>query len=752
MNDINESLKTLIDKLHAEESENHKTETSPFTPQEAQAFCGWLYSKPLSETGESLAVRSLEIIRRFPEMINVDFLCSEFLLYMDKTDQHINSPNPAAENIFCSLIETISCCTQYPENENDYNENIKMIEKEVTTKIETMKDKKIKLPQKTNEYMRLFYNYDTEYPKKGTELLLEILLAEKELRQFLFAGLGIPISYLIYFIVLDERRHFYPIIKQAAMLALSSRQENYLWKKLNEMRGGLLINKTAYAPIIKEATVTEFSHSICKAMRILNEEYDYSIIKETAHAVLETMPNSRMFLHEYPLKITTDSGGEALTFYQYSLSFQTMYLSPDGAPVMRFTNLEDYTIPNNRGIPAALFRSKEIALPFIHRENMRYSGIENEAEIRLKYLNWRSNFEAANNVPPFVRAASVQKAEKLIETYMMFLEMYVQSEDIFTSQGGQKISRDDITFFLEKNFDLSALTADSLLNAKINLFFLKPLYSIFKQGNEDEETLAGINKYIESIYGKPLCAQEADEKARDIINKENERITAMNKDIDNETGILFPLIMENSFIWTKLYNILIKKYKKRNTLLLWEYRGILNDMKERPKKPFFYAALNTTGKYVKNKMLNTVKAFEKDYKWFKKARMWIYNYIYAKLDRAEKKLDICGWIEQNGECLRKDRQCCTTTLPCGYISEKGCRIKSLSCKFCLCYAARAKAVTYYQGRRFLEKRRLYSFWCQALNIPLKIRCSQHDSFDEKAKELYVDVTADNWFDNILRGA
>ena len=750
--EINESLKTIINELYAEESKGSKTETNPFTPQEAQTFCSWLYSRPLFETGESIAVRSLEIIRRFPEMIDIDFLCSEFMFYIDKTDLHINRSNPAAENIFYSLIETMACCTSYPVNENDFNESMKKIEKEVIEKIETINDKKLKLPEKSDEYLNLFYNQDTEYPEKGNELLMEILLAEKELRQFLFTGLGISVSYFIYFIAIDERGHFSPVVKQAAMLALNFNHDNYLWKKLKEMRSDLFTEKTATAPVIKDASVIEFTHSICKAMRILNEEYDYSLIKETAFAVLETMPNGRAFLHEYPLKITAKAGDDLLTFYRYSLIFKTMFAPPDGAAVKRYVKMEDHTAPNSRGLPAALFRTKEIALPFIHRESMRYMRIENEAEIRIRYLNWRSTYDEVNAAPLFVRAVTAEKARKLIETYMMFLEMYVQNEDMFTSQGGRSINREDIAFFLEKNFNLSALNADSLLSAKINLFFLEPVYSIFKPGNGDEETLAGINSYIESIYGKPLTKHEADEKARDTINKENERITAMNKTIDDKTGILFPLLTENTYKWERLYNILTEGYTRRNTLLFWEYRGVLKDIKERPQKPFYYQILKNSGKFIKNKMLNTVKAFEKDYKWFKKVRVWVYNYIYRKLDRTERKLDICGWTEQNGECLRKDRQCCISTIPCGYMSEKGCRVKALSCKFWLCSAAQAKAASHKNGRRFLEKRKRYNFWCQALNIPLKIRCSQLDSFDEKAKEIYVDITADNWYDSILKGA
>jgi hypothetical protein len=39
--------------------------------------------------------------------------------------------------------------------------------------------------------------------------------------------------------------------------------------------------------------------------------------------------------------------------------------------------------------------------------------------------------------------------------------------------------------------------------------------------------------------------------------------------------------------------------------------------------------------------------------------------------------------------------------------------------------------------------------CQALNIPLKIRCSKLNSFDDKAKEPLVDVSMPDWFDKAL---
>ena len=48
-------------------------------------------------------------------------------------------------------------------------------------------------------------------------------------------------------------------------------------------------------------------------------------------------------------------------------------------------------------------------------------------------------------------------------------------------------------------------------------------------------------------------------------------------------------------------------------------------------------------------------------------------------------------------------------------------------------------------------RRKYSFWCQTFNVPLKVRCSWRNSFDEQAKEAFIDVRAEGWFDVALRG-
>jgi len=37
-----------------------------------------------------------------------------------------------------------------------------------------------------------------------------------------------------------------------------------------------------------------------------------------------------------------------------------------------------------------------------------------------------------------------------------------------------------------------------------------------------------------------------------------------------------------------------------------------------------------------------------------------------------------------------------------------------------------------------------------LNVPLKVRCSYLDSFDVKAKEPFVDVSDNNWFDKPMQ--
>jgi hypothetical protein len=137
---------------------------------------------------------------------------------------------------------------------------------------------------------------------------------------------------------------------------------------------------------------------------------------------------------------------------------------------------------------------------------------------------------------------------------------------------------------------------------------------------------------------------------------------------------------------------------------------------------------------------------------FINARKWLYDYFYQKLDDAEKSLDICGWREHHGECLRRDRNCCTIphTNPC--LTATGCNSKALACKFWLCSAARSRLAAAKQGRRLLSQRRLYSYWCQALNIPLKVRCSRLNAFDDKAPEPFVDVSAPDWFDKPLAPA
>ena len=149
--------------------------------------------------------------------------------------------------------------------------------------------------------------------------------------------------------------------------------------------------------------------------------------------------------------------------------------------------------------------------------------------------------------------------------------------------------------------------------------------------------------------------------------------------------------------------------------------------------------------------MRAVTAIEKDYPAFKKVREKLYDYFFNRLDKAEKALDVCGRREQGGECLRRDRQCCTIPFSCPDLTAAACSLKALSCKFWLCSAARARLAATRRGRSFLAKRRRYSFWCRALNIPLKIRCSRRDSFNDKSPRPFADTSDSDWFDKPLKG-
>ena len=458
------------------------------------------------------------------------------------------------------------------------------------------------------------------------------------------------------------------------------------------------------------------------------------------------MPESRTFLYNFPLTISNASGVELLTHIHYTLSLRTFWSDNDGNSIIRrFIEIKDYTIPNNRGIPAALFFDKTLALPFIRREYLSFLNITNEAEIRLRSIS--DPFTA----PSFVRTNNISKAKDLILTYMMFLEMYIQGDDVFESEKGSRLTREDIALLMERHFDLSKLSEESLLHAKIMLWYVEPVKNIFNITEADDTALSRINEYIESIYGKPLSAEEAIQKARAIIAAENENITKINNSINENSEQVYPLLEEGSHQWTRLFNILVKSYTSRNTLTLWELRGILYDMNQKLSKPFYYPVTSAIGRFFKKSVSGFIRSFEKDYKWFIKFRQWHYRFFYNCLDILEKEIDLCGWREFGGKCLRLDRQCCTVPVTCEYLSDKKCGLKGLSCKFWLCSAARARAASSEKGRFLLALRCIFSFWCQMLNVPLKVRCSFVESFNEKSKEPFVDVSDDNWFDKPMQG-
>jgi len=729
---INTALKTLLE-------EQIQIDLSEIT-----IFRAWIENQSLEKLGESITVRCLSLIRKFPELCGFDYLYKNFLAFCGKTDMRLNSYDTETEHIFAELLETTAVFLSFPASEEEFTENIKTIENSLKEKIKYLMNEKIKLPEKNAEYLRLFYENEEENSDNATQLLFEILLIEKELQQFLFSNVDIPLCYLIYFIALDEYGHFTPIVKQAAIYGLKNANNNYLWNKFLELRKDYFKICPVYAPIIKDVTVYELANSICKALNFLEAEHEYQTVFEISKTIFETMPDFNSFLYNYPLTITNANGDAVLTKQWTSIAFRTFLDIKDKShTIKRITEILDYTLPDSMGLPAVLFKYKELSLPFIRREYLRFKNVDNEAEIRLR------STDDPYYPPKFVRTQNPKKARDLVSTYMTFLELYSQKDNFFESPQGNRINREDIAMFLEKHFDLSAITEDNILHAKIMLWYVEPIQSIFKISEANEETLSKINEYIESIYGSPLTIEAAKEKALEIIAQENENIEAMNRELKEVTENLWLPLQEGSYLWNKMYSILLRQYTSRNTLTIWELRGILYDMRKKRAKPFYYPFTEYIGKFFQRTVSKILKSYEKDHPNFIKARKWLYDYFYNKLDTAEKKLDVCGWKEYSGVCLRKDRNCCKIPYPNQCLTETGCNCKPLSCKFWLCTAALSRLISSKKGRRFLIKRRLYSYLCIALNIPLKIRCSKINSFDDKAKEPFVDVSLVDWFDNPL---
>ena len=617
------------------------TEQIQFDLTETAEFCGWFENQSIEKLGESITVRCLTLIRHFPELCGFDYLYNNFLEFCGKADLYLNSYNTVTEHIFTELIETTAIYLNFPSNDEEFTEDIKTF---------------------------------------------EILFAENDLQQFLFANIDIPLCYLIYFIALDESGHFTPIIRQAAMNSLRYAKEDYLWKKVLELRSDYFKIYPVYAPVIMDVTVHELANSICKALRFLDAEYEYKTIFEISNVIFETIPNFRKFLYNFSLTISNANGDTLLSKQWASLAFRTFHeIKNKGYTVKRSIEILDYSLPNSMGIPAVLFKYKELALPFIRREYLRYKYVDNEAEIRLRSV-------------------------------------------------------------IDLHFDLSVNTEENKLYAEIMHQYIEPIQSIFNISEANEETLSRINEYIESIYGKRMSIEAATEKALELIARENENIEAMNRELDGDTENLWQPLEEGSYQWYKLYSIFIKQYTQRNTLTLWELHGILYDMRKKRSKPFYYPVTGAIGKFFQKTISKIIRVYEKNFHNFIKVRKWLYDYFYNKLDAAEKKLDVCGWKEYNGECLRRDNICCKIpyTSPC--LTETGCNSKSLSCKFWLCTAALSRLTSTKKGRWLLAKRRLYSYWCIAFNIPLRIRCSKINSFDDKAKEPFVDVSKSDWFD------
>jgi len=609
-----------------------------FDVKETALFRQWFEKQSIEKLGEGITVRCLALIRRFPELCDFDYLYNNFIKFRSKADLSLNSYDSVTEHIFAELLETTAIYLNFPASEEEF--------------------------------------------------------AEKELRELLFANMDIPLCYLIYFIALDEYGHFTPIVRQAAISSLRYANRNLLWNKFVELRGDYFIIYPVYAPVIKDFTVSELAYSICKALRLLDAEYEYKTIFEISNAIFETMPNFRKFLYNFPLAITKANPDVLFSKQLASLAFRTFYDIEDNKhTVKRFIEILDYTLPNSMGLPAILFKYKELALPFIRREYLRFKYVENEAEIRLRSV----------------------------------IDPYYPPK-------------------IEGDLKLSTITEENKLYDKIMLCYIKPIQSIFNINEANEETLLKINEYIESIYGKQLSIEEAKERTIELIALENENIEAMNRELDGDTDSLWQPLEEGSYQWDKLYLILFKQYTQRNTLTLWELRGILYDMRKKRSKPFYYPVTDAIGKYFQRTISKILRSYEKSFPNFINARKWLYDYFYDKLDAEEKKLDVCGWKEYSGVCLRRDRNCCKIpyTSPC--FTEKDCKCKSLSCKFWLCSAALSRLALIKKGKRLLKKRRLYSYWCIAFNVPLRIRCSKLNSFDDKAKEPLIDITKSDWFD------
>jgi len=695
-----------------------------FFPIEDGEFREWLCSRSLVAHGEGPAVRALERVRRCPELGDASFLSCEFLLLLNTVDLCLNPPDPAVEHIFSALVETIPNYGQFPADEGEFNGAFSLIENEVHQKISAIKEKKEGLPLKHLEYQRMSLEWEGGFAVHGPQLLFDIVLTENEIRQFLFAGVGIPLCYLLYFIALDEAGHFSPLVRQSAVRALRDAPESYLWEKFQSLRTDFLSAYPVVVPVLPDANIEEFARSMEKALLLLGRDYDHNVLLYIARDVLETMPDSRAFLHSFPLAVSAVHGDEVLAHQWYALRLRTYRSQRDGLADKRFVEVMDYSLPNSRGIPADLFRDKDLALPFIRREYLRSRNIDTEAEIRLRSV-------CDVFVPPsFVRTKSIAKAKDLILVYLPYLTMYVDGGTA-QNEHDSRMSRDDIALLLDRDFDLCALTPESLLHAKIMLWYVEPIHDLFKIGEADEAALSHINNYVEGIYGKPLSADEAAEKARAVIARENESCD---------------LLHEGTPQWMRLFNILVRRYTKRNTLTLWEMRGALYDMRKKQSKPFFYPITSAIGEKAQGKLSQVLRDFEKDYKWFKKIRESLYKHFYNRLDKLETAIDVCGWKEFEGRCLRLDRQCCSISTVCKDLTENKCGLKALTCKFWLCPAAQARAASTWKGRRLLAMRKRFSFWCRALNVPLKIRCSFLNSFDDKAPEPHVDSTSADWYD------
>jgi hypothetical protein len=151
--------------------------------------------------------------------------------------------------------------------------------------------------------------------------------------------------------------------------------------------------------------------------------------------------------------------------------------------------------------------------------------------------------------------------------------------------------------------------------------------------------------------------------------------------------------------------------------------------------------------------------FLEKHSFFLEIKKRMYMYMFRRLDRLQKKLDVCGWHEKRGihVCRKNHNRCCGGRNTCGYLGADGCQTECLSCKMWFCdsaleYLHRVKADPKHPLHRlcvkYLRMRIKYDAWCFALRIPLKLWASQFDTFCNQNAKKRINTYIDRWYDNI----